>query len=440
MNAVETLKGGDYDMGSSPHSGGLKVFEAVMRRTKERILKYAEKSAENFTRANTRFLGESCHSDAHIELSVPQGSSPPHRPESSEEHIDRLQNTPAHLLRLRYFGHEFRWAFAFLAYRRDTYELCRRFQLVNSFLDLPLGVRLALRIIQRMNDARRRPAVDMKSSETSISGHTSLATIHGFRVQSYGKRLSAGFKRGLRRLAERGFDDPTCVVVKTASGKRSGITHAGGRYVHPGNPHRTLVMQEMRDLGMEPPPPPFIVTPGEYTLYHEWGHHVDRTWSGDNQETSFSFRWLSRFYKLCVPPSHIAHADHHFPVDYDNVRPIESHVHAANAVVVWWHTSSELFADLFEDWMRAEKKVAWDQCETQSLNPPGSRGDPSVRIGLLPGVRADDVRAETYALFAAGFRTRADLPPVRPDLLGAKTDEMVGHLREVLSRARAGLL
>ena len=159
--------------------------------------------------------------------------------------------------------------------------------------------------------------MDMRFSETISRGHTSLATIHGFRVQSYGKRLSPGFKRGLRRLAERGFDDPTCVVVKTTSGSRSGITHAGGRYVHPDNPHRTEVMREMRDLGMEPPPPPFIVAPGEYTLYHEWGHHVDRTWSGDNQEVVFSFRWLSRFYELGVRPSRIAHADHGFPVDYD---------------------------------------------------------------------------------------------------------------------------
>jgi hypothetical protein len=127
-------------------------------------------------------------------------------------------------------------------------------------------------------------------------------------------------------------------------------------------------------------------------------------------------------------------------VDYDDIQPIKSDVHAANAVVVWWHVSSELFADLFEDWMRAEKKVSWDQCEPQSLNLPGSRGDPSVRIALLPGVRADDVRAETYALFTAGIRSAADLLPVRPGLFGANTGEMVGHLRDVLGRVRAELL
>ena len=193
-------------------------------------------------------------------------------------------------------------------------------------------------------------------------------------------------------------------------------------------------------LGMEPPPHPFIVAPGEYTLYHEWGHHVDRTWSGDSHDVRFSFRWLSRFYQLGARPSRAPHVGHGYSVDYDDIWPIESDGHAANAVVVWWHASSELFADLFEDWMRGEKKVGWDQCEPQSLNAPASRGHPSVRIAIFPGVRAEDVRAETYALFTGGIRSAADLPPVRPDLFGPNTDEMVGHLREVLVRARAGRL
>ncbi len=196
-------------------------------------------------------------------------------------------------------------------------------------------------------------------------------------------------------------------------------------------------MREMRDLGMEPPPPPFIVAPGEYTLYHEWGHHVDRTWSGDNQEIAFSFRWLSRFYKLCVRPSRIAHADHGLPVDYDDIRSIESDAHATHAVVVWWHASSELFADLFEDWMRAEKKVGWDQCEPKSLTASEARGYPFVMIALLPGVGTEDVRAETYALFTAGIGRAADLPPVRPDLFGANTDEIVRHFCDALGCVRA---
>ena len=155
--------------------------------------------------------------------------------------------------------------------------------------------------------------MDMES-ETGSRACAALTTIHGFRVQSYGKRLSPGFKRGLRRLAKRAFDDATCVVVKTTSGSRSGITHAGGRYVHPNNTYRREVVRQMRELGMEPPPAPFIIAPGEYTLYHEWGHHVDRTWSGNNQALSFSFGWLSRFYRLGVRPSNVAHGS---SVDHD---------------------------------------------------------------------------------------------------------------------------
>lgn len=258
--------------------------------------------------------------------------------------------------------------------------------------------------------------VDMDFSETSSRDPALLPLVHGFRVQSYGKTLSAGFKRGLRRLAERGFDDPTCVVVKTTSGHRSGITHAGGRYVHGDNPHHIELMREMRELGMEPPPLPFVVAPGQYTLYHEWGHHVDRTWSGESHEIFFSFRWLSRFYELCVRPLGVAHADRGLPVDEGDLRPIETDVQATNALVVWWHASSELFADLFEDWMRGEKKVSWDQCEPSSLNMSETRGHPFVRVALLPGVRAQDVRSDTYALFTAGIRSAVDLPPVRPGM------------------------
>ena len=277
--------------------------------------------------------------------------------------------------------------------------------------------------------------MDMES-ETSSRVCTSLTTIHGFHVQSYGKRLSPGFRRGLKRLAEKGFDDTTCVVVKTTSGSRSGITHAGGRYVHPDNPHRHEVFRQMRDLGMEPPPPPFIIAPGEYTLYHEWGHHVDRTWSRDNQQILFSFRWLSRFYRLGVRPSDVDHADRGTPVNHDELHTIESDLHVSDAVVVWWHVSSELFADLFEDWMRGKKKVSWDHCEPNCVNAD-SGGHPLVRVALLPGVRTQDVRAETYRLFTAGIRSETDLPPVRPGLFGANTDEIVGHLGDVLGRARA---
>jgi hypothetical protein len=69
--------------------------------------------------------------------------------------------------------------------------------------------------------------------------------MYGFRVQSYGRRVSTGFKRALKRLQDKGLDDPTCVVVKTTNGSRSGITHAGGRYVAAEGLYRSEVMREM---------------------------------------------------------------------------------------------------------------------------------------------------------------------------------------------------
>ena len=51
------------------------------------------------------------------------GWPPPDWPESREEHLERLRNTPTHLCRLRYFGDEERWGFAFYTYSNEKYEL-----------------------------------------------------------------------------------------------------------------------------------------------------------------------------------------------------------------------------------------------------------------------------------------------------------------------------
>jgi hypothetical protein len=268
--------------------------------------------------------------------------------------------------------------------------------------------------------------MDVEVSATSNRGRSSLVTIHGFRVQSYGQPVSPGFKKGLKRLAERGFAAPTCVVVKTQNGTQSGITHAGGRYVHRENTYSGEVMREMQALGMEPPSPPFLVAPGESTLYHEWGHHVDRTWSGDDQDIGFSFRWFSRFYQVGE------RASRGFPKDNADARRFESNADAASAVLVWWHASSELFANLFEDWMRGDKMIGWDECEPESLIRSAPSGHPSVRIALLPEAGVETVRAETYRLFAGGIRRVVDQPPVRPGLFGDKTDEIVSRLRTVI--------
>src|SRR5918995_4211803 len=108
-----------------PHSGGMKIPERVQQRTRQRILAYAEQHyAEKYPRLDVRFRGQFCYIDAYTEPHVPPDFPPPNWPESREEHLERLRNTPTHLCRLRYFGDEDRWSMAFYTYSHETYEPC----------------------------------------------------------------------------------------------------------------------------------------------------------------------------------------------------------------------------------------------------------------------------------------------------------------------------
>jgi hypothetical protein len=108
-----------------PNSGGRPVPEAVRARTKQRLERYAEEHlAGKYTRLDIRFRGQFCYVDAYTEPE-PLGPNwpPPDWPESREEMLERLRNTPTHLFRLRYFGGEDRWGFAFYTYSNEKYEL-----------------------------------------------------------------------------------------------------------------------------------------------------------------------------------------------------------------------------------------------------------------------------------------------------------------------------
>jgi hypothetical protein len=107
-----------------PDSGGVKIPEAVKRRTEERIRRYAEAHfAGRYTRLDIRFRGQFCYIDAYTEPQLLDGWPPPDFPESREEYEERLRNTPTHLCRLRYFGDEELWGFAFYTYSGERYEL-----------------------------------------------------------------------------------------------------------------------------------------------------------------------------------------------------------------------------------------------------------------------------------------------------------------------------
>lgn len=107
-----------------PDSGGTRIPDTVKRRTEERIRRYAEEHfAGRYTRLDIRFRGQFCYIDAYTEPEPPTADwPPPDWPETHEEYIERLRNTPTHLCRLRYFGDD-RWGFGFYAYSSDKYEL-----------------------------------------------------------------------------------------------------------------------------------------------------------------------------------------------------------------------------------------------------------------------------------------------------------------------------
>jgi hypothetical protein len=108
-----------------PGSGGVKIPEMVRQRTEQRLRRYAEEHfAGRYTRLEIRFRGQFCYMDAYQEPE-PLGSDwpPPDWPESREEYLERLRNTPTHLCRLRYFGDQEGWGFAFYTYSNERYEL-----------------------------------------------------------------------------------------------------------------------------------------------------------------------------------------------------------------------------------------------------------------------------------------------------------------------------
>lgn len=109
----------------SPDRAGTRVPEAVQQRTEARLRRYASQSfAGCYTQLDIRFRGQFCYIDAYTEPELPGPSWPPTDwPETREEYMDRLRNTPVHLCRLRYFGDEERWGFAFYTYSSERYEL-----------------------------------------------------------------------------------------------------------------------------------------------------------------------------------------------------------------------------------------------------------------------------------------------------------------------------
>lgn len=106
-----------------PDSGGKKIPETVKRDIERRIHSVAiEQFSGRYNRLDIRFRGQFCYIDVYTEARISENWPPPNWPETREEYLDRMRNTPVHLCRLRYFGND-RWGFAFYTYSNEKYEL-----------------------------------------------------------------------------------------------------------------------------------------------------------------------------------------------------------------------------------------------------------------------------------------------------------------------------
>lgn len=106
-----------------PDSGGVKIPESKKREVTKRIEQYAaEHYSGRYERLDVRFRGHFCYIDAYTEPDLPEGWPPEDYPETREEMLARLRETPTHLCRLRYFGDD-TWSFAFYTYSSEQYQL-----------------------------------------------------------------------------------------------------------------------------------------------------------------------------------------------------------------------------------------------------------------------------------------------------------------------------
>ncbi len=111
-----------YVWGKDPDTGGVKIKDSVKDLIKQRIVEYAEKNlAGRYNTLDIRFRDKFCYVDAYVEPDVIE-DWPAGFPETREEHIERMRNTPIHLCRLRYFGSMDEWGLAFYSYAHNKYE------------------------------------------------------------------------------------------------------------------------------------------------------------------------------------------------------------------------------------------------------------------------------------------------------------------------------
>jgi hypothetical protein len=108
-----------------PHSGGVKIPDAVRKRVEQRIQAHATAHyAGKFNRIEVRFRGALCYIDAYIQPSEPSPGLLKITGETREQYFERQHRYATHLCRLRYFSNEESWSLAFYTYSNERYEPC----------------------------------------------------------------------------------------------------------------------------------------------------------------------------------------------------------------------------------------------------------------------------------------------------------------------------
>lgn len=106
----------------APHSGGVKIPPTVQDRTRQRLLAHAQKNYQGrYLSLDIRFRGALCYIDAFVEPDAAPNWPPKDWGETRAEFIQRLRQTPTHLVRLRHFAPD-NWSVAFYTYSNDRYE------------------------------------------------------------------------------------------------------------------------------------------------------------------------------------------------------------------------------------------------------------------------------------------------------------------------------
>jgi hypothetical protein len=107
-----------------PDEEGVNIPDPVKERVRRRVEAFAaEHYAGKYSRLDFRFRGHFCYIDAYQEPEPGSYPSYLRGRESEEGYYERMCQTPIHLCRLRYFGHEDRWSMAFYKYSDQKYEL-----------------------------------------------------------------------------------------------------------------------------------------------------------------------------------------------------------------------------------------------------------------------------------------------------------------------------